>query len=260
MIVEQYVICPTFDTGMIPYDLFVKWKNGLVCANDGVWIKIIDRHGDPVPEIEIDLEVNGILKRRIVYDGNVQDKTLCKVCVKTDAAGRAYVPIKIDSCARVQYSGCVVTTKGKEAFSGEFDCNAWRVRIGSRETYYSRWGQFSCPTDWKKRWWWRDGSARCYRCDKVADFQKLVNGMGVWTMDGACRYCGKYLARKSAKVIELELRKSRVTWPSTKEEYVAFNALTGLPVKKIEEICGKCPQVDGSKQLVIRLDGELDCR
>jgi hypothetical protein len=36
-----------------------------------------------------------------------------------------------------------------------------------------------------------------------------------------------------------------------------FNALTGLPLEKIEEICGKCQQSDGSKQLVVRLEGEF---
>ena len=257
MMVEQFVICPVFDTVMIPYDLFMKWKNSSVCANDGVWITVIDRCGAPIPEITINLEVGKLPKRRIVYDGNVQDKIWRNTCIKTDTDGRAYVPIKIGSCSCVQYSGSLITTKGMETFFGEFDFDTWMVRIGSCIKGRGYWGRPYYPVDWQNRWWWREGRAHCYHCDKVTDFQKSVNGMGVWTVSGTCRYCGRTQTRKRARAIELELRKSRVTWPKTKEEYMVFNALTGLPLDKIEEICGKCQQSDGSKHLVVRLEGEF---
>ena len=54
VLVEKYAICPAVDTLMIPYDMLMKLRNKYVCANDGVWIQLVDRAGHPIPETEID--------------------------------------------------------------------------------------------------------------------------------------------------------------------------------------------------------------
>ncbi len=118
VLVEKYAICPAVDTLMIPYDMLMKLRNKYICANDGVWIRLVDRAGRPIAGTEIDLTIAANPGHRIVYGGEVMPRGYYETCVKTGDDGKAYVPIKLPSCRDARFSGSAVTSKGVEQFDG----------------------------------------------------------------------------------------------------------------------------------------------
>ena len=249
-IAEQYLICPAVDTVMIPYDLTMRIVNDNICKKEGVWIKVIDRRGTPLSGIEIDISIDARSGRRIVYNGDVQSRGYLATSVKTDFEGRAYLPIKFSSCGNVRFSGWAMTSVGFESFDGSLGSDHGWTRVGSEESRLVRWGEVPMPHDWYSRW---QGWSVCRRCNK----RVKVNGCtGVWNEDGTCRNCGKALDLRAARNVEGTLASARVTWPKTRDEYRMLNALTGLSIARIEEICGKCPDDDAVRMSIVRLKGE----
>ena len=117
---------------MIPYDMLMKLRNKYVCANDGVWIQLVDRAGHPIPETEIDLTIDANSGRRIVYRGEVMPRGYYETCVKTGADGKAYVPIKLSSCREARFKGFAITSNGVEQFDGTLE-PVVGAKVGRRE-------------------------------------------------------------------------------------------------------------------------------
>lgn len=253
VLVEKYAICPAVDTLMIPYDMLMKLRNKYVCANDGVWIQLVDRAGHPIPETEIDLTIDANSGRRIVYRGEVMPRGYYETCVKTGADGKAYVPIKLSSCREARFKGFAITSNGVEQFDGTLERDHYWRRVGTGGSNFGRWDETAIPRDWYVRWRY---ASRCRNCRAYAEYPDILKKGGVWTPEGVCRHCGKALDPRVARNIEGVLRRRVARWPESRDEYMLLNALTGLPVARIEEICGKCPESEDVKLVTLYLNGE----
>lgn len=150
---EQYAICPVVDTVMIPYDLIMKARNDHVCAKDGPYVKLIDRSGRPMADVEIDIAIDAESGRRIVYGGEVLRPGYHKAFTTTDADGMAYIPVKLSSCRNVRFNGWAMTSKGYESFDGSVNSAyeyGW-TRVGHEESCMVKWGEPSRRHSWFKR-------------------------------------------------------------------------------------------------------------
>lgn len=250
LLAEHYLICPFVDTVMIPYDIFMKARNEYLCEKNGAWLKIIDCSGRPLVGVEIAFSIDALSGRRIVYNGDVQDRGYFSNSLTTDSKGMVYFPVKLTSCSELRFNGRAMTSRGLESFDGSFGRECGWTRVGSEESCLVHWGRPSMPRDW--RILCRDVS-RCSRCKKYVNAE---GGKGVWDEDGKCINCKKPLAEREVRRLERLLLSGRVTLPKTCDEYRMLNALTGLSVAKISEICGECTDVGNSIMSVIRLKGE----
>ena len=68
-LIEKFAICPAIDTLMIPYDLWLKYWKSHVCDKYGVLVKVRDRNGNPIPDLELGVTIDRRPGYRIVYDG-----------------------------------------------------------------------------------------------------------------------------------------------------------------------------------------------
>ena len=141
---ERYLICPLTDTFLLPYDLWLQKRNAVVCAKEGVWIRVVDQRGLPIHRVEIDLAFSA---NRLIYGGHVREKSgAVELAVFTDEQGDAYIPVDLASILLdCQFSGSVMTSVGLESFDGAFGARgAWR-RLGSAEADLLSWsGRDGC--------------------------------------------------------------------------------------------------------------------
>ena len=252
MLFEKYIVSPVADTVAMPYDLCLKAKNAYVCANDGVYIMVQDRSGRPIPGLEVDLIIDGEFGRRIIYDGNVCPKGAYFTHVFTNGKGEVYVPIDLESCGNVRFSGWELTSSGGEDFGGTIDRGIAKARMYDSGKLDSQWKNaapwyvFTCP-----------------RCDS-----KGVSADGaMWSTNGVCVKCGKVLSKLSQeRRIRILSRWERIglfVLPSpTRAGYLALCGRTGLTFEALEQIYGACPTEEELKEdrrrVLVRLKGRID--
>ena len=130
-LIEQFAICPAIDTLMIPYDLWLKcWKSHL-CDKFGVLVKVRDRDGNPIPDLEIGVTIDQRPGYRIVYNGVARPRGYYSTSVRSDASGTAYIPIDLGNCLRARFNSWALTSAGKEIFDGGMDNEGCWVRVGT---------------------------------------------------------------------------------------------------------------------------------
>lgn len=141
VLVERYVLCPVIDTVFIPFDCGQRLWNAYVCANGGVWIRVVDRAGHPQAGVEIDLSMSvehGA--KHVIYDGEIRKKGSFKTKLVTDEDGRVYVPMYIGwRHTKIAISGQALTDRGMESFYGSAGKAGCWHRVGKADSEYVRW-------------------------------------------------------------------------------------------------------------------------
>ena len=209
---EKYVICPVVDTLLIPYDLYLKARNAYVCANDGIWITIVDCNGQPVPNLNVNVFFSTgytPTTRRVVYDGKpaATNRTLNFV---TDEKGEFYIPVDLDSCEGVNLRGRAQTSfsdQGEEFHAVIERYYDKHLRNGmslfnGRYSPYHYLGFYCSHKDCRSRF---------------VDFQ--------WTDDGLCTHCHRPLSAYAARLRSYDLRKHNVKRPICREDYLAITPM-----------------------------------
>lgn len=145
-LIERFVICPAIDTLMIPYDLWLKYWKSHVCDKFGVLVKVRDRDGNPIPDLELGVTIDQRPGYRIVYDGVARPRGYYSTSVRSDASGSAYIPIDLGNCHRARFNSWALTSAGKEIFDGNMDNEGCWVRVGTDDRFV-RWDEL--PDDAK---------------------------------------------------------------------------------------------------------------
>jgi hypothetical protein len=185
---EKYIICPVIDTVMIPYDFYLKIQNAKVCENDGVFIKVVDVSGKPVQGVDVKISIGAKNGYRIVYGGKACHKWMYQEVIKSDVHGEVYVPVDIETCSEIRFSGQWKTTNGCDLFDGKIDCQyfneniSYWIRNGGDEARILFWGDRYLPGEYLKI------SMRCPRCLSRGIVRELDDK---WRLTGECVKCGK---------------------------------------------------------------------
>ncbi len=143
-LIERFAICPAIDTLMIPYDIWLKYWKSHVCDKYGVLVKVRDRDGNPIPDLEFDVSIDQRPGYRIVYDGVARPRGYYSTSVRSDASGTAYIPIDLGSCDKARFNSWSLTSVGKEIFDGGMDNEGCWVRVGTRAAdKHVRWDEMT---------------------------------------------------------------------------------------------------------------------
>ena len=143
-LIEHFAICPVIDTLMIPYDLWLKYWKSRVCDKYGVFVKVKDCDGNPIPDLELGVTIDQRSGYRIVYDGVARPRGYYSTSVRSDASGTAYIPIDLKTCHRACFNSWALTSAGKEIFDGGMDNEGCWVRVGTGAAdRYVRWDGMS---------------------------------------------------------------------------------------------------------------------
>ena len=252
---EKYIVSPIADTVMIPYDLCLKVRNADVCANEGVYIRLLDCSGRPMSGVEIDLIIAGNFKGRIIYDGKVCPRVGAgEKHVFTDEKGEAYVPIDLASCRDVSFSGWEQTSAGGEDFSGSVAGNSAGVTIGTDERDYVSFS--GC--------WRGAGFEYVFSCPHCHS-KGIPRNKDRWHINGECIKCGRQLSKREKKRRLKILSNEQISGPRraplpplSRTGYLSVCRQSGLTIKDLEGLYGTCPVDDRRKGVLVRLKGKND--
>ena len=256
---EKYIICPVIDTVMIPYDFYLKIQNAKVCENDGVFIKVVDVSGKPVQGVDVKISIGAKNGYRIVYGGKACHKWMYQEVIKSDVHGEVYVPVDIETCSEIRFSGQWKTTNGCDLFDGKIDCQyfneniSYWIRNGGDEARILFWGDRYLPGEYLKI------SMRCPRCLSRGIVRELDDK---WRLTGECVKCGKKLWKTEVILRQKFLMKSiesskRMYPPLSVKDFHYISKQSGIPLTVLESIYGKCPIDDEKHRVLIRLKGKI---